>query len=168
MDHAAHVRSVETGDHSAVQRQERSAHGARCHRTVQVPVLVKTDAPCRIYEGKAEIFGNYFGSQIFAAAGGVVPHRLSPERLLKDLEFLVEGETDPKAVYDLAKTHFDLPQLIGKRLAGFRLLVQVEEKVRHFNIVAESLTGRGNDDKPPCRIAPYNVADLADLGGVRD
>ena len=168
MDHAAHVRSVETGDHSAVQRQERSAHGARCHRTVQVPVLVKTDAPCRIYEGKAEIFGNYFGSQIFAAARGVVPHRLSPERLLEDLEFLVEGKTDPKAVYDLAKTHFNLPQLSGKRLAGFRLLIQVEEKVCHFNIIAESFPRRRNDDKPSGRIAPNNVADLADLAGVRD
>ena len=83
-------------------------------------------------------------------------------------ELLVEGETDSQTIYDLPKPHLYLPKLCFNGLSCLCFLIQVKKKIRYLYVVAESLTGRGYDDEPPGRIAPYNIADLADLTGVRD
>ena len=168
VDGADHVRSIETGDHSPLQREQRRSHCPACHCHIQLSILVKTYAPRRIDKCKAKILGHYFGSQIFTSAGRVIFLRICEKQLLQMLELILKREAYLQAGEDVLKTRLDPGQLVFERIAGGRLFITIQQKIRHFAVFGKALSGRRDHNKSSFRIIAHDFLDLAKLGGVRN
>ena len=141
VDRTDHIGSVKTGDHSVIERKERGAHCPARHGRVETSVFVKAYAPGGVNKSKAKIFGHDLRRQVFAPAGSVIPGRIGPERHLKSLELVVQRKVYTESADDLAESR---PDLIKFRLEGFSgrgLLIRIQKKVRHFDVVGKTLSG---------------------------
>ena len=89
MDHALHIRTVESGYNSILKRPEGGAESPPGKERIQLSGRIKTDAPFRIDKGISQPGCKNTGIQIFSAAYDIILPRAFAKVLPELLDLLI-------------------------------------------------------------------------------